>query len=80
MAKSVSCTDCERLTGLSERIAQLEKKIDKLHQIAVCIHVAENGQTFIHGITSAVEHPATDLADTLPWTCPNTSGSAVEAN
>ncbi len=72
----------ERLT---EKITQLEKKIETLHQthesepfidsVAVTIQGAE-GETFTQGITSNVEHPITDLADTLPWICPNAAGLA----
>lgn len=83
-AKSVSCEECERLI---ERITQLEKKIESLQQIreseqfidsvAASMHLAEpanaNGQTQTFN-TSSVEHPDMDLADTLPWICPNTTG------
>ncbi len=71
-AKLVSCTECERLT---ERITQLEKKIETLHQIceseqfidsvAVTIQGSDGQTFFIQGITTNVEHLITDLADTL---------------
>ncbi|KAL7404271.1 hypothetical protein ABVT39_012305 [Epinephelus coioides] len=38
-----------------------------------------DGQTFIYGNTTNVEHTIADLADTISWICPNTTGSAAEA-
>lgn len=85
MAKSVSCTECERLT---ETIRQLQKKNETLQQIreseqfidSVAANIqGADGQTFIYGNTTNVEHTIADLADTVPWICPNTSGLAAEA-
>lgn len=85
MAKSVSCTECERLT---ETIRQLQKKNETLQQIreseqfidSVAANIqGADGQTFIYGNTTNVEHTIADLADTIPWICPNTTGSAAEA-
>ncbi|KAL7372750.1 hypothetical protein ABVT39_021796 [Epinephelus coioides] len=85
MAKSVSCTECERLT---ETIRQLQKKNETLQQTreseqfidsAAANIQGADGQTFIFGNTSNVEHTIADLADTIPWICPNTTGSAAEA-
>jgi len=36
-------------------------------------------QTFLHGITADVEPHTADLADTLPWMCPNDTGISGEA-
>ncbi len=67
---------------------QLEKKIEMQHQtheseqfidsVEVPIQGAD-GQTFIQRIKSNVEHPITDLADTLPCICTNATGLAAEA-
>lgn len=86
MTKSVSCMECERLT---EKVVQLGMKIETMDEIreneqfidslAAAVQSAENGQTFIHGITSNLEHPITGFADTLPWICPNATGAAAEA-
>ncbi|KAL7393455.1 hypothetical protein ABVT39_011044 [Epinephelus coioides] len=69
-------------------IRQLQKKNEMLQQIresgqfidsaAANIQGADE-QTFIYGNTTNVEHTTTDLADTIPWICPNTTGSAAEA-
>ena len=74
---------------------QLEKKTEMLHQILESEQIIDslaatvqgtktpnaNGQTqtYIHEIASDVEHPVTDLADTLHWICPNATGLAAEA-
>ena len=36
-------------------------------------------QIFLHGITADVEPHTADLADTLPWMCPNDTGISGEA-
>ncbi|KAL7397468.1 hypothetical protein ABVT39_022517 [Epinephelus coioides] len=85
MAKSVSCTECERLT---EMIRQLQMKNETLQQIreneqfidSVAANIqGADGQTGVYGNTTNVEHTIADLADTIPWICPNTTGSAAEA-
>lgn len=38
-----------------------------------------NTQSFIHGTTINADHPVMDIADTLPWICPNGTTSATEA-
>lgn len=65
-------------------------KIETLHQkceveqliesIAATVQDAHNGQTFRNGITSNLEHPNTDLADTLTWICLNTSLATAEVS
>lgn len=76
-------------------MTDFETKIETLHQIreseqfidsvATTVEGTKppnaNGHThiFIHWITSNVEHPFTDLADTLSWICLNATGLAVEA-
>ena len=80
----VSCTEWERL---SVRITQLEKRIETLQDIraneefidyiTASVQAVEPScakgltQTFLRGITADVESHAADLADTLPWMCPN---------
>ena len=85
MAKSVSCTECERLT---ETVRQLQEKIDTRQQIreseqfidsVAATILGADGQSCIYGNTSNVEHTIADLADTIPWICPNTTESAAEA-
>jgi len=38
-----------------------------------------NSDFFLCGITADVEPHAADLADTLPWMCPNNTGTSVKA-
>ena len=77
------------------RITQLEKRIEMLQEICASeefidsiiapVQVVEPPcakgltQTFLHGITADVEPHAADLADTLPWMCPNDTGISGEA-
>ncbi|KAL7394085.1 hypothetical protein ABVT39_020320 [Epinephelus coioides] len=69
-------------------IRQLQKKNETLQQIceseqfidSVAANIqGADGQTVIYGNTTNVEHTIADLADTIPWICPNTAGSAAEA-
>lgn len=48
-----------------------------MDSVAAAEQHVENGQTFIHVVTSHLEHPITDL--TL-WICPNTTGAPTEAS
>lgn len=80
-------TRCKTLwaaLSVSDRLREEEEEEEALHQIcenetfiesiAAAAQGAENGQTFLRRSTSAVEQPVTDLADTLPWICPNATG------
>lgn len=51
----------------SLQLEQLGKKIERLNQISESIN------------TLNVEHPVTDLADTLPWIYPNATRLIIEA-
>ena len=77
------------------RITQLEKRIETLQDIHASeefidsiiapVQAVEPSCTkgltkiFVHGITADVEPHTADLADTLPWICPNDTGISGEA-
>ncbi|KAL7380858.1 hypothetical protein ABVT39_025064 [Epinephelus coioides] len=62
----------------NETLEQIRESEQFIDSVTANIQGAD-GQTGVYGNTTDVEHTIPDLAGTIPWICPNTTGSAAEA-